>query len=468
MLQGQLFNTAGDFISDVYKNTAGPRVYVARNVLQPETGQREWYQQGFNLQEAIATANAYQQAASDDCYTSVNGFGWAKGTGRTVSDVTQLTCLFADFDYYKTDYGHLNFSDFADAVIKANSWLPAPTMVMDSGNGCWMFWQFKRPMKMPSPYNWLAQWQLCQDFLVSQLKAYGADQACTDAARVVRLTETVNSKTGRTAKVWKTKGKYEFKDLKQAINDEWRKQGNAKRQAFDLVPLETKPTKKSKPKSGRKISQLFNWYSLAYKRLQDLRELARLRGGKYTEHRRMVTWFYAVEAANYCRDEKTLRAEVESFIRDYIDDPEHYLKHVNYESTVNRFNAFNDMRMSGVFDHRKIDEILGFHGTKYKLTRDYMVEVLQVTEAEGRKLKAIIPHSVKRERNTAAKRVRRRQEGVQARADYNKQRQAQVAESVAEALRLRQEGMSMRAIAKQMGVAVGSVNNWLNKATNMA
>ena len=98
------------------------------------------------------------------------------------------------------------------------------------------------------------------DFLVSQLKPYGADKACTDAARVVRLTETVNSKTGRTAKVWKTKGKYEFKDLKQAINDEWRKQGSEKRKAFDLVPLDVKQTK-SKPKSGRKISSLFNWYS---------------------------------------------------------------------------------------------------------------------------------------------------------------------------------------------------------------
>ena len=467
MLQGQLFNTAGDFISDVYKNTASPRVYIARNAFQPESGQREWFQQGLSLRDAVATANAYQQASSDDCYTTVNGFGWVKGTGRTVSDVTQLTCLFADFDYYKTEYGHLNFSDFADQVIKANPWMPAPTMVMDSGNGCWMFWQFKRPMKMPSPYNWLAQWQLCQDFLVSQLKPYGADKACTDAARVVRLTGTVNSKTGRTAKVWKTKGKYEFKDLKQAINDEWRKQGSEKRKAFDLVPLDVKQTK-SKPKSGRKISSLFNWYSLAYKRLQDLRELARLRGGKYTEHRRMVIWFYAVEAANYCRDEKTLRAEVESFIRDYIDDSEHYQKTVNYESTVRRFNAFNDMRMSGVFDHRKIDEVLGFHGTKYKLSRDYMVEVLQVTEAEGRKLKAILPRTVKRERNTVAKRLKRRQEGVQARDDYNNQRQVQVAENVSEALRLRLDGLSVRAIARQMNVSVGSVHNWLKKATKEA
>ena len=182
----------------------------------------------------------------------------------------------------------------------------------------------------------------------------------------------------------------------------------------------------------------------------------------------MVIWFYAVEAANYCRDEKTLRAEVESFIRDYIDDSEHYQKTVNYESTVRRFNAFNDMRMSGVFDHRKIDEVLGFHGTKYKLRRDYMVEVLQVTEAEGRKLKAILPRTVKRERNTVAKRLKRRQEGVQVRADYNNQRQVQVAENVSEALRLRLDGLSIRAIAKEMETSTTNVHRWLAKAAKDA
>ena len=469
-LQGELFNTAGDFISDVYKNTASPRVYLARNVLQPETGDRRWYQRGFSIKKAIDAANAYQQSASDDCYTTVNGFGWGKGTGRTVSSVTQLTCLWVDFDYYNTEHGDLNVADFAQMVCDENPWLPEPTTVMDSGKGCWMFWQFRRPMKMPSPYDWLAQWQTCQDFIVSQLVPYGADPKCCDAARVVRLAETINSKTGKTAQAWKTKSRYEFKDLKQALNEEFRKQKSAKQKAVDLVPLEIKPTKqikptkKSKPKSGKKISPLFRWHSLAYNRLQDLKELARLRGGKHTEHKRMAIWFYAVEAANFCRDEKTLRAEVESFIRNYINDPEHHLKHVDYESTVNRFNAFQKVRMSGVFDHRTIDAMLGFYGTKYKLRRDYMVEVLQVTEAEGRKLKAILPRTVKRERNTDSRRIKRREEGAQARADYDKERQAQVSEKASEALRLRLEGLSIRAIAKEMNTGVTNVHRWLSKA----
>lgn len=464
MLQGQLFNTAGDFISNVYKNTASPRVYLARNVLQPETGEREWFQQGLNVPEAIDTANAYQQAGSDDCYTTVNGFDWAKGTGRTVSGVTQLTCLWVDFDYYNTDHGDLDVADFAQLVASENPWLPAPTMVMDSGKGCWMFWQFKRPMKMPSPYDWLAQWQVCQDFLVSQLKAYGADPACSDAARVVRLTETINSKTGRVAQAWKTKAKYEFKSLKQAINERYK----TLRDEFELLPTETKRTDYKKPqkrqKSTNKVSPLLTWYSLAYARLQDLKTLAKLRGGQYEENRRMAIWCYAVEAANFCRDEQTLRAEVQAFINEFIVDADKYTKTVNYESTIKRFNNHMQARMAGERDIQKIRETLGDKNDKYRLSHEYMVKRLGITEAEQGKLKVIIGADEKRRRNTVQRRIRRRQEGVQARSDYDRERQAEVAQKAAEALKLRLDGLSIRAIAKEMETSISNVHRWLAKA----
>lgn len=462
-LQGELFNTAGDFISDVYKNTASPRVYLARNVLQPETGEREWFQQGFNLAEAIDTANSYQKAGSDDCYTTVNGFDWSKGTGRTVSSVTQLTCLWVDFDYYNTEHGDLNVADFAQMICDENPWLPEPTTVMDSGKGCWMFWQFRRPMKMPSPYDWLAQWQTCQDFIVSQLEPYGADPKCCDAARVVRLTETINSKTGRTAQAWKTKSRYEFKDLKQAINDQYKVQSKAQREAFDLVPAEAKKSKKRLTSGGR-VSPLFNFFSLAHARLKDLKTLAKLRGGRYEENRRRAIWCYAVEAANFCRDEPTLRAEVEAFITEFIADSDKYLKTVNYESTVTRFKNHMQIRLAGQSSLEKIREALGDKNDKYRLTHEYMVKHLGITEAEQRKLKVIIGANEKRRRNTDSRRIKRRQEGAQARADYDKERQAQVSEKASEALRLRLEGLSIRAIAKEMNTGVTNVHRWLSKA----
>lgn len=243
--------------------------------------------------------------------------------------------------------------------------------------------------------------------VVSQLKGYGADMACCDASRVVRLTETINSKTGRTAQAWKNKAKYEFKALKEAINEEYRRLRNE----FELLPLKPKTKNYQLPKKrneqGGKVARLLTFHSLAYARMQDLKTIGKLRGGKYAEHRRRVIWCYAVEAANFCRDEHSLRAEVEKFIRQYIQEPEHYLNTVHYESTVKRFLNHLDMKLAGVTDRKKIREALGANGDKYLLTHKYIIDKLEITPEEQRKLKAIIGSDEKRRRNTGVTNVHR-------------------------------------------------------------
>jgi hypothetical protein len=458
-LQRELFNNAGDFVAKIYEKTASPRVYLAHNGLDIETNERHWNQRGHSLQDAIRHANEMQYEDYDDCYTTLGGYGWDKGEGKTVSAVRELTCFYVDFDYYNTEYADMSAGDFAQMVCNENAWLPVPTIVEDSGKGCWMIWKFKKTLHTRSNVNWLEQWQTYENFLVDQLRPYGADPACCDASRYMRLAGTINSKTKRTAEAWESGQSYFFNDLKKEINVRYKELEPER----NLVRESNKPKKQ---KTGGKVSSLFNLHSLAWARMGDYKKLATLRGGRHSDHRNMVIWCYAVAAANYCKSEHSLRAEVEAFINGYVTESDKKLKTVNYESTVKRFNNYNELRQLG--EHwEAINKQLGFHNNKYQHTTAYIVKTLEITEAEQRKLKVLIGSDEKTRRNTISRRIKRREDGAQARGDYDKERQAKVSVKASEALRLRLDGMSVRGIAEQMGCSVGSVHGYLKKSQEM-
>ena len=455
--QRELLPKSGDFIAEIFEKTDSPRVYLAHNGLDIETSERTWSQRGWSVSEAVQHANEFQHDEYDDCYTSVNGFAWEKGAGRTVSSVSQLTCFFVDFDYYKTEYAAMSAGDFAQMVCNENPWLPVPTIVEDSGKGCWMYWKFKRTLHVSTKVDWLQQWQTNQDFLVKQLRKYGADPACCDASRVVRLAGTINSKTKRTAEAWESGESYYFATLKQAFNARF-KETSPKQ---NLVPESRKPKTKT---SGSKVSSLFTWHNLAWKRMEDLKALGMLRGGQYRleDNRNMAAWIYAVAAANYCKDEHSLRSEVDAFISGYLTESEKKLKTINYESTVKRFNSYNELRQLGM-GWEAINKQLGFHKNKYQHTTKYIVDTLEITEAEQRKLKVLIGADEKGRRNAIRMRQKRRDAGSVSRDDYIKSSK----DKASEALKLRLTGISVRGIAEQMGCSVGSVHGYLKKSQEM-
>lgn len=212
----------------------------------------------------------------------------------------------------------------------------------------------------------------------------------------------------------------------------------------------------SKPATTGKVSSLFTLYSLAYARMRDYRKLAQLRGGSFTEHRRMAVWVYAVAAAQFCRSEDSLRAEVESFIQDCVKEPDKYLKVVNYESTVDRFRNESLLIAEGVPRH-KVREQLGRDKSSYTLTNRYIISQLDIDETEQRHLKTIIGKDEKRHRHCIGERKRRRAAGAESRQDYlntSSQRREQ-------AQQMYREGLSVRGIAEKMGLSIGSIHRYI-------
>lgn len=460
-LQQSLFTNGADFVAGLHDRSQRNRIYTAQIYDDPDHG--SWHQQGKSYSDAIKTAATWEELSLADCYVTANGFQWGKGTGRTVSATRSLNCFYVDFDRYNFDaYKNLSAADFLSLVLSENDWLPVPTMFVDSGNGCWMFWNFKRPLYVPSTYTWLEQWQTQQDFLIRKLSKYGADPACSDAARLVRCAGTVNSKTERKATAWKTSEQYEFGALKKVFNAVYKAEMGEK--AKPLVPEQDKRKTKNNPTPhSRKVTCLFNYYTLAWNRMQDIRKLADLRGGKFTEHRRIATWVFAVSAAHYCRSEQTLRAEVQGFINNRIAEPGKYLETINYESTVERFHNELDLMQQGM-TRTQAKKQLGYGKRQYELSNPYLIEQLEITPQEQRKLATIIDKTEVQRRNTEYQRNKRRKQGAMPRSDYEnraKQRQA-------EAVRLYAKLGSVRAVSRQMGLSVGVVHRYLGKAAKNA
>lgn len=451
-LQGSLDLGAGDFVAHAHhspKHKYRHKIWLANN----EGG--TWKQFGYSLEDAIVYADQWSQSEIIDCYVSVNGFRWKNGAdwaGRTHQDVTEIQSFYVDLDYYKLDeYKHLDPADFAALVLEENTWLPVPTMIVASGKGCWFIWGFKQPLPVnreTEKHPWLSTWQTFQDFLTGSLSKYGADPACSEAARVLRLPGTVNSKTSRLAEAWETGTRYEFNGLKRLINEQYRRQKPTRQ----LTP-DTGPGKRWSSKG--KVSSLFTWHNLAYNRMKDLQTLAHIRGGKLTEHRRMAAFYFAVSASHYCRTEQALQDEVTRYIEHCFHNPAKYLKEVNYREVVRRFNVRMGLRAEGRNPYQeRLTGLLTREDDLYTLRTETIVEVLQITPAEQKRLRVLIGADEKRRRRTR----KRREAGIKPRAEY----QAEAQERREQAQRLHAEGLSVRCISEHMGVSKSQVHRYLS------
>ena len=455
--QGQLLPDAGGYVRYVHSESSS-RLFLARNAKQLDTGERLFFQIPMNLDASADKANSWQYYEEDDCYLGMNGFTW--NGKRCVSDVLQLTSFYVDFDFYNIpEYSHLAPVDLAELIIKENPWMPEPSAVIDSGRGLWMVWLFKKPprVKTKANHQWIPAWQEAQDFLIESLRKYGADSSCRDASRLVRMPETINSKTGRTAHCWQTGNKYEFNNLKKIILDQKRSVWEQK------AALKPKPRKKKTASVSNLNAKVKNPYTLHWTRMRDYRVLAEMRGGHLYEHRRRALWFYAVSAAWFCNDEKSLREEVEKFCLKYIGNPSKYLT-FNYKSTVTRFRAHRELKDQG-YSLDEIWEMLG-RGSKdlYKLYTSTIIRDLNITEAEQRKMAISIGPKEYKQREAKRSAKNRRKNGCKTRDEYNDQRKRAIAEKASEALRLRLAGVSVPTIALQMGCAERTVQRWFKKA----
>jgi hypothetical protein len=371
---------------------------------------------------------------------------------RRVVNLSRLGLLFADLDTYRVPALAGRSPDaLASSVMYfcAEEGIPAPSMLIYSGRGIQAKWLLEGTI----PRQALPRWNACQRYLVDRLSYVGADPMAKDASRVLRTVETVNSKSGEVCRVVHVQAgtdgqpvRYNFEYMAEALlpTARWTIEQQRQEQA---ERIQCKPFKLF---SGGKTNTLrgFSGRQLAWDRLEDLRKLADLRGG-VSEGRRMQHLFWRLNflLLSGATNSKQMYHEASALAREL--DPQWNSRSKELMTLFSKAKAFEagEKVSLGGKDYPPL----------YTPKNDTLINLFRITTDEQRQLKTIISSDMVLERDRVRHEIRRRAAGAVDRQTY-----LNAANTKQETARsLRAEGLSVRAIAKQMGISVGAVSGYL-------
>jgi hypothetical protein len=205
-----------------------------------------------------------QLAGETDVYLSQNRFF---GRRRAIACLAQLDALFADLDYYSLapSIGHLRPEHILRVALEQldDYRIPAPTIAISTGRGIALIW-----MHSTVPRGALGRWQACQRVIHHALSDLGADPRALDAARVLRLVGTENSKSGTLVMALTDMGQiWNFDALADEILPLKRAELERLRAERARVQMRRSPRPETPPPSG------FSFVTLAEGRLTDLQHV---------------------------------------------------------------------------------------------------------------------------------------------------------------------------------------------------
>lgn len=332
---------------------------------------------------------------------------------RNIENVTHLNCYFVDLDFYNLG---LSFDSVLDevAVICQEHKLPYPSHVVDSGRGAYLIWRFTKSVYCgvkDEGRKRLDYWYNCQGTLIDLFRGVGADSRCKDASRVLRLAGTVNSKVERpvTFYTWGKKA-IAFNAVTTAITRFYKSQ---RQEQSDRYQRESGASIKVVKRQSSAVVHMHTTRTLMLARMEDLKVLASLRGGRLTDNREMAIFYYAISASVFYASKDGLLESVAEFIESSIkqggkydsDRPEKLLT-----SVINKHLDKDKVRESGG-DYSQI---------QYRARNGTIIRNLGITALEQESLKTIISTEEKQRRNTVAHRKVRRELGVIERSEYEK------------------------------------------------
>lgn len=362
---------------------------------------------------------------------------------RGTKNIRQFRALFQDIDCEKLG--------LQKAEVVYMMWelyykgkIPKPTMIVDSGRGIHAYWKIKN-----APYGAIATWQELQDYLYHQLKHLGADRQATDAARILRVPGTKNTKNGEVCKVVHIIEKeYSMYDLREQYLN------------YKPKTSQVKWFIDTDKKSNKVISnKFFNSYSLHIKRAEDVETICRLRKYDMKGCRNAILHCYAYWKGVTIRDREELGEIVHSLNNAFIEP----LKNSEVEAilrcipkAIDKFIAYEQGLRSG--EVKRVTKGMRDKGG-YWYKNETLIDIFKITPEEEKtfKLQTIISLNEKYDRKNKKRRNERRNEnGLTT-------KQQELADLKLEVLELREQGLSIRKIAEKLGKSKGSIENILKK-----
>jgi hypothetical protein len=369
---------------------------------------------------------------------------------RRVVNLARIGLLFADLDTYNMPWSAgLDPDRLAWMVMDhcRNEGIPEPSILIFSGRGIQAKWLLDGVL----PRAALPRWNACQRHLVDRLAALGADPAAKDASRVLRLVNTVNSKSGEVCRVVHvTNGqdgepvRHNFEYLAEALLPVSRlelesQRGQRKERAGRLSVVQGAKTGGLNKFSGRK---------LAWDRLEDLRTLAELRGGVGDSERTVhLFWRLNFLLLSGATNSAMMYHEAVALGREL--DPSWSYRSAELMTLYAKAKA-HEAGEKVEFGGRQLSPL-------YTPKNDTLINTFQITRDEQRQLRTLIDQDMAAERHRKRDEARRRAAGAVDRSAYLDAAEAKRGQAQA----LKAQGLSVRAIAAQMGVSVGAVSGYL-------
>lgn len=331
---------------------------------------------------------------------------------RRVVNLWRVGLLFVDIDTYNIENLHNKsvdervrvFLDFCDI-----NYIPRPSLINFSGQGLQAKWFLDQPL----PRAALPRWNRAQFELVNKLTELGADQKAKDASRVLRLVETVNTKSNeKCAVVYVTEKnglpiEYDFDylcdfllpfsreqlaQMKSERHEEYLKR-KSEREKFKIIA------------GGAKRGYLkgFSGRTLAWHRLEDLRTLAQLRGGVAQGSRMLhLFWQFNFLLLSGATNSNQMYYEAAALAHNF--DPTWRYDKGTLSSLYQRAIRFEKGEKTE-FDGKQYPAL-------YTPKNDTLINQFEITDGEQRQLRTIITPALARERDADRDRARRRAAGA--------------------------------------------------------
>lgn len=344
-----------------------------------------------------------------DVYYTPNTFNSPKS--RVRENLWQLHRFYIDIDHKPNTREIDKFEVVAEIekLVEAKK-IPQPTEYVHSGRGIHIYWDIANCHIML-----LDLWDKIENNLYNQLKEIEnvidnikIDAKVKDPTRLLRLPGTINSRSNSKcySMLRREKNIYNIFDLKKAY---------------------------IKPKKAL--------YTLNKSRIEDFKTIVELRGYDVEGYRNSLIMYYSYHyRLIYDVTVNELIEEVKTFNNSFK-------KPYNARQLVSVCRSINK-----TVKHFREDNTKG-----YKFTNKYIIDSLNLTEQEQRKLKTIISTEEKyRRKNTKRNAARRNEKGLTP-------KQAELQELKVKVLELKAQGLSLRKISEELNITLGKVQRVLKK-----
>ena len=335
----------------------------------------------------------------------------------------QLHRLYIDIDH-KRGTGAIDQFEVVGAIEKLveDKKIPRPTEYVNSGRGIHVYWDIANCHIML-----LDLWERLENYLYNQLKELEKeidnieiDKRATDPTRLLRLPGTINSKNNSEC--------YSMMKKEVIYN------------IFELKKCYIKPNKAyKKNKSNIAYLPTKNLYTLNKSRIEDFKAIVSLRNGDVEGYRNTLIMLYSYH----------YRLINDITVDELIEVTKEFNRGFKKPYNVNQLISVC-RSVNRTVKHFKEDDSKG-----YKFSNKYIIESLDITEQEQKKLITIISTGEKYRRNNE-RRTPRNAEGLTL-------KQVELKELSIKVLELKEQGLSNRAIAKELNCSEFKIRNMLKR-----